>query len=70
MKRLILAVAAVLLLAGGSSLFAADDCGCSFQVDTPNHTQTLGGKSGTSSHGGLHRAADNSPAVDHVTHDG
>ena len=66
MKSLLLVLAALLLLAGGVSVFAADSCGCTFQVDTPNHTQTLGGDSGMASHGGLHTAADNSGVVQHV----
>ncbi len=66
MKRMIVLLVVGLLLAGGASVFAADACGCSFQVNTPNHTQTLGGASGMSSHGGLHQAADNSAAVEHV----
>ena len=40
-------------------------CGCTFTVTNPNHTQLLGGKSGHSSHGGLHKAAENSPVVVH-----
>ncbi len=66
MKSLLLVLAVLLLLAGGASVFAAADCGCSFQVNTPNHTQTLGGNAGTAAHGGLHTAADNSGVVTHV----
>jgi hypothetical protein len=49
-------------------VFAADQggCGCQFQVNTPNHTQVLGGNSGTNSHQGRHQAADHSQAVVHV----
>ena len=66
MKRAFVFLAVGLLLAGGASVLAADTCGCTFQVNTPNHTQTLGGASGTNSHDGLHQAADNSTAVRHV----
>ncbi len=43
-----------------------NNCKCSFTVTNPNHTQLLGGKSGHSSHQGLHVAADNSPVVTHT----
>ncbi len=66
MKSLLLVLAVLLLLAGGASVLAADTCGCTFQVNTASHTQVLGGDSGTSSHGGLHTAADNSGVVQHV----
>lgn len=69
MIRYILLFSAILLLAGGASLFAAD-CGCSFQVNTPQGPQTLGGQSGHSSHEGLHKAAENSGTVVHVPHEG
>ncbi len=69
MTRYILLFSAILLLAGGASLFAAEDCGC-FQVDTRKGPQTLGGKSGHSSHDGLHQAAESSGTVVHVTHEG
>ncbi len=67
MKSLLFVLAILLLLAGGVSVAAADDCGCTFQVDTRNGPQTLGGKSPhDASHEGLHRAAENSGGV--ITH--
>ncbi len=66
MKSLLLVLAVLLLLAGSASVFAAADCGCTFQVNTPNRSQTLGGNAGTASHGGLHTAANNSGVVEHV----
>ena len=68
MTRYILLFSAILLLAGGASLFAAEDCGCTFQVDTRKGPQTLGGKSDHSSHEGLHKAVENSGTVVHVPH--
>jgi len=67
----ILAFAAALLLAGGVSLTAQEDCGCSFQVKTPNHTQELGGNSDhDASHAGLHKAVEHSGGVvEHVPHE-
>jgi hypothetical protein len=42
-----------------------EDCDCSFAVTNPHHLQELGGRSGHQSHGGLHRAAEQSPVIDH-----
>ena len=66
MKFRSIVLAVLLLLTGGASVFAAADCGCTFQVNTPNHTQQLGGNSGVSSHGGLHTAASSTSVVVHV----
>jgi len=67
-RSLIIAGLSLLLLTLSLPVFAADQdsCGCRFQVNTPSHTQVLGGNSGTNSHPGLHQASDHSKAVEHV----
>ena len=56
---------ALMTVFAASTTFAAENCGCTFTVTNPDHTQELGGKSGTNSHGGLHTAAERSQAVTH-----
>lgn len=66
-KRIVLGL--VVLFALGAVLPAlaeGKDCGCSFSVQAGERTQEVGGKSGHSSHDGLHRAAERSPAVTHT----
>jgi hypothetical protein len=69
MRRSLIVVGLLLfLLALSLPVFAADPggCGCRFEVNTPSHTQVLGGNSGDNSHKGLHQASDHSQAVVHV----
>ncbi|MBT3274134.1 MAG: hypothetical protein HN368_13335 [Spirochaetales bacterium] len=66
-KFLIIGVALLFVFGAIAPIFAeGKNCGCSFVVENPNHTQTLGGKSGHSSHKGLHIAAKKSGVVTHV----
>ena len=68
MRRTFIFALMLLLIAGVSApaYSEGENCGCSFTVKNPNHTQELGGKSGHSSHGGLHKAAENSEKVIHT----
>lgn len=63
----VLVIVVVLLSSAVVPVFSEGaNCGCSFTVTNKNHTQVLGGKSGHSSHGGLHVAAANSSVVTHT----
>ena len=68
MKKIsMIGISLIFVLGAATPVFSeGDDCGCSFVVSNPNHTQELGGKSGHSSHKGLHVAAKNSPVISHL----
>ena len=71
MNKLVLTLSvAVFLIAGTGIVFAEhhESGEPHFAVTTPKGEQEIGGKSGHASHGGLHRAEEKSPVIEH-THD-
>ena len=68
MRKIVVIGAIILFVVGAASpLFSqSHECGCSFTVANPNHSQELGGKSGQKSHDGLHVAEKKSPTVTHT----
>ena len=66
-KILMIGISLLFVLGAATPVFSeGPNCGCSFVVSNPNHTQKLGGKSGHRSHKGLHVASKNSQVISHL----